>query len=59
MCKYFWNELGWCHFRAEFVSRGNEKYEKVQFENARIIASFINECEEKWPELKSIIEAAK
>jgi len=59
MCEYFWNELGWAHFRAEFVARGDKEYEKASLENAKQIAQMLASCEEKWPKLKCHIEAMK
>lgn len=56
MSEFFWNELGWCHFRAEFLARGDKAYERAQLENAKLIAQFLKDCESKWPNLARAIK---
>jgi len=58
LASYFWNELGWENFRAEMVG-GTKEYVNARMYNAANIARVLAECEEKWPELKNIIQDAK
>lgn len=56
MASFFWGELGWCHFRAEFLANGDNHYETAQRQNAQAIAKMLASCEEKWPSLKNAIK---
>lgn len=59
MCKYFWTEMGWEHFRSEFLAAGDKEYEKAHLDNAKQIAQMIASCEGRWTKIKPLIEAMK
>lgn len=56
MATYFWAEMSWEHFRAEFLSEGDQEYESARKNNAETLAKFMKAVGEKHPDLKPLLK---
>lgn len=56
LAEYFWSEMGWENFRAEFMShREDRKYSTVRQQNAAQICEFMQGCAEKFPDFEEAL----
>ena len=58
LAEYFWTELGWEHFRAQFLTRGDKAYETERLNNAKKIADALEIAKIRWPSVKNTIAEA-
>jgi len=59
MVEYFETELGWAHFRAEFMTRGDVEYGKSSLRNAAIITKALESFKSSWPEIAAYLDKVK
>ncbi len=57
--RYFWVEMDWENFRAEFLSKDGPEYTQTRKNNAKAMASMLNEISARSPELRTLIMEAR